>query len=88
MDAPELNADELGFLSEALEVSCLKRSRNAVTAASAYAPGVRLVVGDRSAKQIGCVLRRAEGRVIAGYAVQRMDVAVNNVLVWRVVATP
>ena len=35
MDAPKLNGDELGFFSEAFEVSCLKRSRNAITAASA-----------------------------------------------------
>ena len=49
------------------------------------APAVRIALGGVTARQLGRLLRRAEGAIVAGYTVQRDGVEVGAVL-WRVLA--
>lgn len=48
-------------------------------------PGIRVVLGDLSVKQIGRLLSRAEGVPIEGRIIQRCGVEI-NVALWRVLA--
>lgn len=45
---------------------------------------LQLVLGGRTAKQIGRLLRRATGQPLAGFVVECAGIEINKVLLWRV----